>query len=242
MESTVGFWGVVFAAAVAAFMHTLAGPDHYLPFIALSKCRSWSMGRTMLWTFICGVGHVASALLLAVGFYYLLGWVTADYAKEFIDEHRGSAAAWMLIAFGAVYAVWGLRSARASKPHTHTHQHENGEEHTHKHSHNCAGHRHWHDRPETAKVIPWILFIIFAFGPCEAVWIVLPAATAVGAACLVVSTLVFAAVTILTMLAAVALALQGIRFLRFRFLERYAHAVAGVTILLCGIAIAFLGL
>ncbi|MCL1921248.1 MAG: hypothetical protein FWG50_09265 [Kiritimatiellaeota bacterium] len=242
MENAAGFWGVIFAAASAAVIHTLAGPDHYLPFIALAKCRSWSMGRTLFWTFVCGVGHVASALLLAVGFYYLLGWVTEEFATGFIDEHRGSAAAWMLIAFGAVYAAWGIRAARARKPHTHTHQHENGEEHSHKHSHSCAGHSHWHDRPATARVIPWILFIIFAFGPCEAVWAILPAATAVGTACLVASTLVFAAVTILTMMVTVALALQGVRFLNLSFFERYAHAIAGLAILLCGFAIAFLGL
>jgi len=241
MESEFTFWAVVAAAAVAAVMHTLAGPDHYVPFIALAKCRNWHMGKTLLWTFVCGVGHVAAALLIAVGFYYLLGWVTEEHAK-FIDDHRGNVAAWLLIAFGAIYAAWGLRAARASKPHKHTHQHENGEEHTHTHSHNCTGHRHWHDRPDNAKVIPWILFIIFAFGPCEAVWGVLPAAAAVSPACLAVATLVFTAITILTMMVTVGLALRGIQLLKSSFLERYAHATAGLAILLCGLAIAFLGL
>ena len=241
MEAEVTFWGVVSLAAFLAVTHTLAGPDHYLPFIALAKCRNWSMGKTLLWTFVCGVGHVASALLLAVGFYYLWGWLTQDYA-ELIDEHRGTAAAWLLIGFGAIYMAWGLRAARASKRHEHTHQHEGGEAHTHVHTHNCSGHRHWHDRPDSLKVIPWILFIIFAFGPCEAVWAVLPTAVAIGPMCLFASAVVFTACTIGTMMVAVVLALQGIRLLRFSFLERYAHAVAGLVILFCGVAIAFLGL
>jgi len=241
MENATTFWAVVSASATAAIVHTLAGPDHYLPFVALAKSRNWSMGRTMLWTFICGVGHIASALLIAVGFYYLLGWVSEEHSK-FIDEYRGNLAAWMLIAFGAVYAVWGLRAAIVAKPHSHAHTHENGEVHTHTHRHSCVGHRHWHERPDNKKVLPWILFIIFAFGPCEALWVVLPVATAISTTCLLVSMLVFAVVTILTMMVTVGLALQGIRLFNFRFFERYAHAIAGLTILLCGLAIAFLGL
>ena len=28
-----------------AFVHTLAGPDHYLPFIVISKARNWSLAK-----------------------------------------------------------------------------------------------------------------------------------------------------------------------------------------------------
>ena len=241
MEYGTTFWGVVGVAAIAAVVHTLIGPDHYLPFIALAKSRGWNMTKTMFWTFICGVGHIATALLLAVGFLLLGEWLTKEHF-ELIDEHRGTVAAWLLIALGAAYAVWGLRAALRTKPHTHTHTHENGETHTHKHSNSCVGHRHWHERPDTAKVLPWILFIIFAFGPCEAIWPMLAAATIVGKACLIASTIVFAAVTILTMMLTVGLALRGIQLLNFGTFERYAHVIAGLTILLCGIAIAFLGL
>jgi len=241
MEYGTTFWGVVSVAAIAAVVHTLTGPDHYLPFIALAKSRGWNMTRAMVWTFVCGVGHIATALLLAAGFLFLGEWLSKEHFK-LIDDHRGNIAAWLLIALGAAYTAWGIRAAILSRPHTHTHTHEDGEVHVHKHSHKCAGHRHWHERPATAKVLPWILFIIFAFGPCEAIWPLLAAATVVGRICLIVSTLVFAVITILTMMVTVALALRGIQFLRLGFLERYAHAIAGLTILLCGIAIAFLGL
>ena len=55
-------------------------------------------------------------------------------------------------------------------------------------------------------------------------------------------TAVFAAATISTMLVIVMLARRGARFFEFPSLQRYSHAIAGATILLCGLAIQFLGL
>ena len=33
------------------FVHTLAGPDHYIPFMAMSKTRRWSLPKTLWITF-----------------------------------------------------------------------------------------------------------------------------------------------------------------------------------------------
>ena len=63
------------------------------------------------------------------------------------------------IAFGLVYAAWGLRRARRSAPDGHTHSH-GGFLHS-------ADHVHDPQTGETINLTPWILFIIFAFGPCE---------------------------------------------------------------------------
>ena len=53
-------------AASIGFLHTLLGPDHYLPFIAMSRARQWSPARTALVTVLCGVGHVAGSVLPGV--------------------------------------------------------------------------------------------------------------------------------------------------------------------------------
>ena len=58
-------------AFLTAVIHTVTGPDHYLPFIAIAKARNYSLKKTLLWTFICGIGHIGSALLIALGFVYL---------------------------------------------------------------------------------------------------------------------------------------------------------------------------
>ena len=64
---------LVIAAITVASLHTLTGPDHYLPFIALSKSRNWSVSKAIGWTIICGSGHVLSSVLLGLGG-AALGW------------------------------------------------------------------------------------------------------------------------------------------------------------------------
>ena len=59
---------------------------------------------------------------------------------------------------------------------------------------------------------------------------------------LILVTLVFGTVTIATMVGTVLLAMAGAAFLPFARLQRYAHPIGGATILLCGLAIRFLGL
>ena len=34
-------------AASIGVVHTLLGPDHYLPFVAMAKARGWSLARTL---------------------------------------------------------------------------------------------------------------------------------------------------------------------------------------------------
>jgi hypothetical protein len=57
---------VVIAATAASigFLHTLLGPDHYVPFIALAQSGRWSLRKTALVTFLCGIGHVGSSVAL----------------------------------------------------------------------------------------------------------------------------------------------------------------------------------
>ena len=45
-------------AASIGFFHTLLGPDHYLPFIVMSRARNWSAARTLVITVLCGLAIV----------------------------------------------------------------------------------------------------------------------------------------------------------------------------------------
>jgi len=63
-----------------------------------------------------------------------------------------------------------------------------------------------------------------------------------GLADLVLITAIFGVVTTATMLGAVFLGRAGVDFLPLKKLQHYSHALAGATILLCGLAIQFLGL
>lgn len=226
-------------AAFIGFFHTLLGPDHYLPFIAMGKAKQWPMIKTLWITLLCGVGHVGSSVLLGlIG----IGLGMAVTKLVLVESFRGNLAAWALIAFGLVYFVWGMRRALKKKPHEHSHFHADGDTHMHEHIH-TEEHVHVHERENEGNITPWVLFTIFVLGPCEPLipLLMYPAAKENFRGLLLV-TAVFAAITIMTMLGIVAVSTWGINRLPVKSLERYSHALAGGSICLCGLAIQFLGL
>jgi nickel/cobalt transporter (NicO) family protein len=238
--------GALSAAAVTiGFLHTLFGPDHYLPFAAMSRVGRWSRRKTLFVTLCCGLAHVGSSVLL--GFIGLaLGLIV--FQLETIEEHRGNVAGWLLIGFGVAYSVWGLMHALRNRPHTHLHVHPDGTIHTHEHVH-LAEHLHVHQTATNTNIspdvnsppgslTPWVLFAIFAFGPCEPLipLLIYPAAKADfwSVACV---TALFALTTLATMTSMVLLMTAGASMLRFDKLDRYSHALAGLVLLSCGMAV-----
>ena len=220
-------------------IHTLLGPDHYLPFVAMARAGDWTRKKALTVTALCGVGHVAGSVVLGlVGI--ALGLSLAGL--EAFESSRGSVAAWGLIAFGLLYGVWGVRRALRGHTHAHVHAHADGTVHLHHHDHQ-AGHAHPHAEQESRSLTPWVLFVIFLLGPCEALipLLMFPAATESPAALLLV-TGTFGVATVGTMLTLVFAGLEGVERLPFSGMERWAHSLAGLTILLCGVAIQFLGI
>lgn len=229
---------LILTAASLGFVHTVLGPDHYIPFIAISKAKNWHFSKTLIITAICGLGHVLGSI--ALGFIGIVSGLTLDKLVS-TESVRGNIAAWMLIAFGLVYTIYGIRKAYKNKPHQHLHIHTDGTVHTHSHIHKKE-HSHVHEKKEKS-ITPWILFIIFVFGPCE---VLIPLFMYVAALnnyqLLFLVTSVFSIVTISTMILTVSLALTGFRLFRFKLTEKYSHIFAGVLILVCGIAVQFFGL
>jgi nickel/cobalt transporter (NicO) family protein len=225
-------------AASVGFIHTILGPDHYIPFIVLAKARNWSIQKTIFITSACGVGHVLSSVIIGL---LGIGFGIAVSELEIIESSRGEVSGYLLIGFGLAYLIWGVKKAIKNKPHAHTHSHENGTIHAHHHTHHNE-HAHLHNE-EKKNITPWVLFTIFVFGPCEALIPILmyPAATK-SVSGLVLVTSIFGITTILTMLSIVIISLRGINLFNIGKLERFTHPIAGGMILICGIAINFFGL
>lgn len=226
-------------AASIGFLHTILGPDHYIPFIVMSKAGKWSKRKTVWVTILSGVGHVLSSIVLGI---IGVGAGIALNSLEAIESTRGEIAAWMLMSFGFVYLVYGIKQAIKNKKHTHWHTHADGVVHTHEHKHKNE-HAHVHEKDEAAKMTPWVLFTIFVFGPCEALIPILmfPAAE-VSISGMILVTSVFGITTIATMLSVVLVSIYGISFIRLNRFEKYSHALAGGIILMSGVAVQFLGL
>jgi len=134
------FATLALAAVTVGSLHTLA-PDHWVPFAALSRARGWSAGRTARITFACGFGHVTVSALLG-----LLGLAFGLTMIRTFGERMEAFAGLLLIGFGLVYGIWGLRKAAGRKLHGHAHAHYD----------------HVHDASRTTA---WTLFLLFSADP-----------------------------------------------------------------------------
>jgi sulfite exporter TauE/SafE len=255
-------WLLAGTAATLGLVHTVIGPDHYLPFIVIGRARNWTLRKTLVVSALAGLGHILSSVVL--GFVGIaLGIAVAKL--EGVESARGSIAAWLLIGFGLAYFLWGMRRAWRNKPHAHPHLHDHEEDHAHPHgpdlgvhdpahahvhqhahthTHDSAEHAHPHgEDPKKANITPWVLFTIFVFGPCEPLipLVMYPAARHSPAGIALVAA-AFGVVTIATMLVIIAAASYGASFVRLGKLERYSHALAGLMIFVSGLAVQLLGL
>ena len=213
MEQETTLFALIIAAFLDGLIHTIAGPDHYLPFVALSKSRNYGWFKTILWTVLCGIGHVGSAFLLAAGFLFAAN-LLSEAQFEWLETWRGDIAAYALIGMGAAVILHSLHRRwkhRAEQQHIHNHH--------------------------SGKLSYWVIFIIFVLGPCEALLPLLTASAVLGPASVLLVTLIFTATTLLTMLGAVLICRYGLEKFRLPWLEKYAAELAGATVMLCGIAI-----
>ncbi len=236
MDNSIAILSVT--AVSLGFIHTLLGPDHYLPFIVLSQAKNWSLRKTMWITFFCGIGHVLSSVLL--GMAGILVGISVSKLVD-VESFRGNIAAWLFIAFGLVYLIISIRNLVRKKKHTHSHFHLGGEKHVHEHNHQDE-HTHIH-QTDVVSTTPWILFLIFVFGPCEPLIPILmyPAAENNIGGTILVSVL-FSVVTIATMMTIVLAFKLGLSKINLKPVEKYSHVIAGGMILFSGLAIQFLGL
>jgi sulfite exporter TauE/SafE len=221
------------------FLHTILGPDHYIPFVAMAKAGNWSKNKTIFITIVSGLGHVVGSVLLG-----LLGialGVALNIVEE-IESVRGMLAGWALISFGLVYLIWAVRRLIKNKSHTHLHVHPDGKIHSHGHNHNLE-HAHLHANKNGSNITPWVLFVIFVLGPCEALipLLIYPASN-IGISGIIIVVTLFAAATIITMLGMVLLSLYGIKHIQITKFEKYSHVMAGLIIVVSGLGIQLFGL
>ena len=222
-ERVSGFsWMLVFAAATMGSLHTTA-PDHWMPFAALARARCWTPARAARTTILCGFGHVTVSAALGIAAAFAgLGVI------RLTGGHLQTFANWLMMAFGTVYMIWGIRRSLRRDPlavmHPHDHHHTNGH------------HNHDHGLTE------WSLFVLFSADPCVAVVPMIMASAGAGWHTVGAVVLSYELATIGTMVALVTAAHAGARALHAPWIDRYGDAVAGALIVSVGAAMAVLGI
>lgn len=229
---------LLFTSASVGIIHTILGPDHYIPFIALAKAYNWNIKKTIIITFICGLGHILSSVALGiVGF--LLGITISNL--ETVESIRGEIAAWLLIGSGLAYFIYGIKKIIRKIPHRHHFSNKNNFNPSSNFTNVNSDSREI--KGVDKRLTPWLLFLIFVFGPCEALIPILMYPAAVNSVIgMILVTTVFGVVTIATMIIVVITSIYGLNLLKIGKFEKYTYVSAGFVIFICGIAIKFWGL
>jgi nickel/cobalt exporter len=245
-------FALVLAAAGVGFGHAVL-PDHWAPLAVLSRSRKDPLHRVVRRSLAAAGTHVALSLLLgavliAVG----LGF------RGTVLRYEDYVVGGILLATGAVFLVLELTGRGHGHSHEaghgHSHAHEHGHEHGHGHGHaqdgrhdhghahdHGDGHSHPHGSPRAGRLqAAAALAVPFgaAASPDLTILPVFLAASALGAATAVGSLLVFAGVTVATMVGLTVAASLGVARLTAPWIERRANLLTAVTLLLFGTLIA----
>ena len=210
-------WALVAAAASVGALHT-AAPDHWLPFAALARARRWSSARAARTTLSCGFGHVTVSALFG-----LVAILLGLEVVHVLGKRLESVAGLLLVVFGVVYAMWGLRQRAGKRLHGHAHAHY---DHVHEEKH----------------MTEWSLFLLYSADPCVAVIPLMLAAAPSGKLAVFVVVLAYEIATLGAMLALVLPAARGASLIPDRLFRDYEHAAAGACIAVVGVIVSLLGI
>ena len=241
---------LLLAAAGVGFGHAVL-PDHWAPLAVLARTRRDPLHRVVRRSLAAAGTHVAFSLLL--------GAVLIAVGLRFrgtVLRYEDYVVGGLLLATGAVFLVLEL----TGRGHGHSHEGEHGHSHggsghSHDHSHDHApdhghspghDHSHDHDHSHAPSTRPGRLqaaaAIAVPFGaaasPDLTILPVFLAASALGAGAAVGSLVVFAGVTMATIVGLTVAASLGVARVTGPWVERRANLLTAGTLLVFGALIA----
>ena len=225
-------FALVLAAAGVGFGHAVL-PDHWAPLAVLSRTRKDPLRRVVRRSLAAAGTHVALSLLLGAVL-IAVGLGLRGTVVRYEDYFVGG----LLLATGAVFLV--LELTGRGHGHSHDHDHQHGHAHDHGHPHPHPHHDH---APSRGGRIQSAAALAVPFGaaasPDLTILPVFLAASALGAATAVGSLLVFAGVTMATIVGLTVAASLGVAKLTGPWVERRANLLTAGTLLAFGALIAF---
>jgi hypothetical protein len=221
---------LVAASAGVAFGHAVL-PDHWVPLAVLGRARRYPLAKIARLSSLAGVAHVLlsivlGAVIIAIGLQF----------RSTIQDAQDTIIGCLLMATGVGFIVIELTG--------HGH-HGHGHDHPHVHAgHGHVGDTDSHADPDSRRAEPGaggargLAALMVPFGaaasPDLTILPVFLAATTAGVATAVSSIVVFAAVTIGTIVGLTLAAAKGSYQLRGEWLERWGNAITAAVLLIIG--------
>ena len=221
---------LLIAAAGVGFGHAIL-PDHWVPLAVLGRTRRYPLSRVARLSGLAGVAHVLVSIVLGA-----IIVVVGLQFRSSIQSAQDSVIGVILIATGIGFAFVEL----TGHGHSHSHDHGHGHGHGHSHSHD-HGHDHDHDHPHERRGLRGLAAVMVPFGaaasPDLTILPVFLAATTAGAATAVSSLVVFAAVTIGTIVTLTLAATASGYQIGGEWLERWGNAITAGVLVIIGLLV-----
>jgi nickel/cobalt exporter len=223
---------LLLASAGVGFGHAIL-PDHWVPLAVLGRTRRYPLSKIARLSGLAGVAHVLisialGAVIIAVGLQF----------RSAVQGAQNTIIGCLLIATGLGFAALELtgHGHHHDQDHSHDngHRHEDGQDHGHG-SGDHEGHSHDH------RGIRGLAAIMVPFGaaasPDLTILPVFLAATTAGVAPAVGSVVIFAAVTIVTIVGLTLTAARGGYQIRGEWLERWGNVLTAVVLVVIGVLV-----
>ena len=214
------------AAAGVGFGHAIL-PDHWVPLAVLGRTRRYPLTRIARLSGLAGVAHVLvsivlGAVIIAIGLQF----------RSTIQHAQDTIIGCILIATGIGFLVLELTG--------------HGHHHDHDHPHHAHDHDHDHDDhagEPTPRRLGGLAAVMVPFGaaasPDLTILPVFLAATTAGVATAVGSVVIFAAVTIGTIVGLTLAAARGGYQIQGEWLERWGNVFTAAVLVLIGLLVLF---
>ena len=217
------------AAAGVGFGHAIL-PDHWVPLAVLGRTRRYPLSRIARLSGLAGVAHVLvsiilGAVIIAVGLQF----------RSTIQSEQDTIIGAILIATGIGFALLEL----TGHGHHHDHDHDRDDDHE-AHHHNSDQHRALAAETRQRRV-HGLAAVMVPFGaaasPDLTILPVFLAATTAGLATAIGALVIFAAVTITTIVVLTLAAARGGYQIHGEWLERWGNLLTALVLVLIGLLV-----
>jgi nickel/cobalt transporter (NicO) family protein len=215
---------LLLAAGGVGFGHAVL-PDHWVPLAVVGRTQRYSLARVARLSGLAGVAHVLVSLILGA----VIIVVGLQFRSQ-IESAQNAIVGGLLIATGLGFAVMEL----TGRGHDHAHDHDHGDDDDHHHEHDHEAHAPDYDHGPRRSALAVMVPFGAAASPDLTILPVFLAATTAGAGAAIGSLVVFAAVTIMTIVTLTLVATAGGYQVGGRWLDRWGNAITSGVLLVIG--------
>jgi nickel/cobalt transporter (NicO) family protein len=207
-------WQIIIGSFLLSVVHATI-PNHWLPFIAISKSEKWTIRETLSATGIAGLAHILSTIIIGV----FVGFIGLQLSNAYSQISEIIAPS-ILVIIGIIYILIDFRK----KNHAHINEKEIKERFKNK----------------SKLTIITSLSVVMFLSPCAELEAYYFQAGTLGWNGILIVSAIYTFATVSFMILLVYLGLLGVNKFKFHYLEHHEKRVTGIFLILLGIAAYFI--